>query len=95
MRNPARGTSHLDFARYSECQHQFLQLKSHLPANAVEGLALEVIRRLQVRVRDIGVDNQSDDQIEQLCHALLAADDRAGPQFIQDVRLEGASVETV
>lgn len=95
MRTRDRRESPLDLDSYQQSQNQFLRLKEHLPASSVESLALEIIRRLRTRADDVSIENPSDDQIEHLCHALLAPDDGAGAQYIHDARIGGATVETV
>jgi methanogenic corrinoid protein MtbC1 len=84
-----------DVRQYSKTQSEIRALKTQLPDKLVETLAQEVIRRMAGRNLHIPVTPPTEDDIEELCLALLSEDDDAGARFIQDLRSDGASVEAV
>lgn len=95
MRSADRQPDPLDLDLFVQSQSELRTLKSRLPSKDVEDLAREVIRRLADRHPVRHDDTPSADRIEQLAHALLSPDDRAGARFVADLREGGASVETV
>ena len=95
MQDQGQQETKLDFAFYAESQSRIRKLKSKLPADSVEALAREVIRRLTEHDDHISVEAPAEGQIELLCHALLAEDSKAGAAFINDVRSAGASIDAV
>ncbi|MEO0929483.1 MAG: cobalamin-dependent protein [Pseudomonadota bacterium] len=84
-----------NLAQYAQAQQRIRRFKSNLSRDCVEDLAREVIRRLAEQNFTLSVEIPSDDQIEHLCHALLANDDQAGAAFIHDMRSAGASIDAV
>lgn len=96
MDKMGHATLELDVDQYIQSKSQILRLKSHLPPEAVKSLAREVIRRLSDhRVEITAGTPPCDDQIELLCLALLSADDQAGIRFVEQVRVEGVSIDAV
>jgi methanogenic corrinoid protein MtbC1 len=85
----------LDLELYTKAQRQIREFKSQLPANSVEDLAREVIRRMVERDAAMALEAPSGNQIEALCHLLLSEDDEAGAAFINSVRTAGASIDEV
>ena len=84
-----------DNVRYVQAKTELLVLKSQLPEEDVHILAREVLRRLAGRQASEQVSAPADEDIEELCHALLEDDDAAGGAFIQGLRADGASVDAV
>ncbi|MBT8412627.1 MAG: B12-binding domain-containing protein [Octadecabacter sp.] len=84
-----------DPVRYVQTKSELLLLKSRLPEEEVQSFAREVIRRLADRQPNQNVAAPAEDDIEELCHALLDEDDAACGTFIQELRADGASVEAV
>jgi len=84
-----------DSGRYVQTKSELLRLKSRLPEEEVQSFAREVIRRLADRQPHQNVEAPAEDDIVELCHALLDEDDAACGNFIQDLRADGASVEAV
>jgi methanogenic corrinoid protein MtbC1 len=95
MGNRKQSATGLDERRYIKSQSELRTLKSRLPDRAVEQLAREVILRLADREQDLPVQSLHDEDIEELCHALLSKDDRAGAKYISDLRVDGAATEAV
>lgn len=95
MRDLGQLKSLLDVDLYARSQSQLRKFKSQLPADSVEDLAREVIRRLAERDDDFSMEAPSDDQIQRLCFALLSEDHLAGAAFITDVRSAGATIDAV
>ena len=95
MPNDGSSGNPLDVDIYVRSQTELRRLKSQLPEETVESLAREVIRRLTERDGKLSVQAPSDEKIAFLCHALLSDDDHAGADFIQQIEIDGASVEVV
>lgn len=87
--------SGLDIVTYVRSQTELRLLKSRLPEPSVENLAREVIRRLATQGTLASVRVPVEDEIAELCHALLSEDDHAGADMIQGLRSDGASIEAV
>jgi MerR family transcriptional regulator, light-induced transcriptional regulator len=69
--------------------------RSKLPEDSVVTLAKEVLLRLTSRRLTDNRTLPSDEQIDQLCHALMSPDDEEGLRFVAAVRASGASIEAV
>lgn len=91
------GQSQFHDGLYKQAISEIGTLKEKLPEDAFASLAREVIRRLSVR--SDGATNSvafpSDAKIDALARALLEPDADAGIAFVEKVRAQGASVETV
>lgn len=95
MRDEGQANGPVKADHYYKSHRQLQKLKSLLPADAVEDLAGEVIRRLSERHAAHPADLPSSDQIDHLCFALLAEDHEAGATFIADARTAGASIDAI
>lgn len=93
MRNQNGSGNGFDLGKYVESQTKLRQLKSRLPDQSVETLAREVIRRLADRRMESPTTPPAKEDIALLCLALLSEDDHAGAEFIQNLRVEGTSIE--
>lgn len=95
-RKPLR-VDQMDRQAYEEATRQFQMVQKVLPQDAVEKLAQEVVRRLKFRLprglHASGMPNE--EEIDQLCEALLSPDPVAGDRIILAARKEGASPEQV
>ena len=82
---------------YKKAISEIGTLRDKLPEEAFASLAREVIRRLSDHpaVHDASVAFPSDAKIDALSRALMQPDPDAGIAFIEKVRAQGASVETV
>lgn len=82
---------------YKKAISEIGTLRDKLPEEAFASLAREVIRRLSDHpvVNDSSVAFPSDAKIDALSKALMQRDPDAGIAFIEKVRAQGASVETV
>ena len=72
-------------------------LRRKLPEAAVASLAREVIRRLSDHqtIKSVQIDIPTESSIDDLAEALMTPDASAGITFVERVRAQGASVETV
>lgn len=72
-------------------------LREKLPEDAFAGLAREVIRRLAEHHVDapMSVAFPTDAKIDELAKALIASEPDAGLAFVDRIRAQGATVETV
>jgi methanogenic corrinoid protein MtbC1 len=95
MRKQDQIETTFDVRQYTKSQEELSTLRSQLPPASVESLAQEVIRRMAGRNFHIPVAPPTEEDIEELCLALLSEDDTAGARFIQGLRSDGASVEMV
>lgn len=84
-------------ALYQETVAEIGTLRTVLPEDALVSLAREVIRRLSDHpiVLSSSLSVPSDTKIDELSRALLLPNPLAGISFIDRVRAQGASVETV
>lgn len=82
---------------YEQSRHDLFALKSKLPEPSVAGLAREVLRRIEARgLRSkSAIDAPTTEDIDRLCYALISDDEQEGPDFIENLRTEGASLEVV
>lgn len=82
---------------YKKAISEIGTLRDKLPEEAFASLAREVIRRLSDHpsVRETSVAFPSDTKIDELSRALMLPNADAGIAFIDGVRAQGASVETV
>jgi methanogenic corrinoid protein MtbC1 len=87
------GGSSIDFERYFCARGRLQNPISKQPSFSVETSAREVIQRRQDQGENTSIDNPSRLQIELLCRALIAEDEQAAAQFIDNIRVAGASAE--
>jgi MerR family transcriptional regulator, light-induced transcriptional regulator len=82
---------------YKDSQNRIGHLRKKLPSELVAGLAQEVIRRLGSRDTDVtkAALTPRPKEIEQLCFALISADDTAAPELIIGLRAEGTSAKDI
>ncbi|MEM7530349.1 MAG: B12-binding domain-containing protein, partial [Pseudomonadota bacterium] len=82
---------------YDRSRIRILTLKRALPDEVVEPIAREVLRRVVAARPETAVPAAADREkrISELCQALIAEDDRAAFEFIEQRRVEGASLENV
>lgn len=95
MRSQEELENSFDVLQYTRSHTELRTLKSRLPAESVETLAREVIRRMAERGINLVVHTPEAEDIEILCHALLSDDDQAGAEFIKELRTDGASIEAL
>ncbi len=86
-----------DRKEYKRVSRQFRLAEQNLPEEAVSSLAREVVRRLAFRmpraVKKEDLPTKSD--VDLLCAALLARDDRAADRFILAARRDGVEIEAI
>jgi methanogenic corrinoid protein MtbC1 len=82
---------------YTKTINEIGTLRRKLPEAAVASLAREVIRRLSDHqvIGAIQVEIPTDRELEDLAEALMTPDAAAGLRFVDQIRAQGASVETV
>lgn len=87
----------MDAQAYENAARHFELVQEVLPPQAIEKLAQEVVRRLTSRLprEPDSLVLPSDDQIGELCAALLASGADAGDRIILKAYREGASAKTV
>lgn len=87
----------LELEIYDQSQSGLRQLAGQLPGQRLANFAREVLVNVAQRGADLpqSVDNPTPDQISELSHALIDADDHAGARFIQGVQADGASPDVV
>ncbi|MEM8537637.1 MAG: B12-binding domain-containing protein [Pseudomonadota bacterium] len=86
-----------DRSEYTRADRQFRLANQKLSASAVESLAREVVRRLAFRMpRSLPKDAlPALSEIDELCAALLSADDQAADAFILNARRDGIGIEVI
>jgi len=86
-----------DSFEYEKADQQFRLVNKKLPQQAVSELAREVVRRLAFRMPNSVSRNDmpTEDEIAELCDALLSPQDRAADDFILNVRRNSADIEVV
>jgi methanogenic corrinoid protein MtbC1 len=97
MSPPRSSARQIERAVYNETQASLRQLVETLPGESVANLAREVLSRVAQRDHELPANLQrpTEDQIEELAHALIDRDDHAGADFIQNVQAMGASPEAI
>jgi len=87
----------LDESAYQKADKQFKLAKRHLPSDAVQALAQEVVRRLAFRMPRTSRKEElpTQTEIEILCAALLSKDDAAGDRIILAARRDGVGLQTI
>lgn len=82
---------------YKKAMMEIGTLREKLPEDAFASLAREVIRRLSDHPAMIegSVAFPTDVKIDELTHALMEPDAQVGIEFVERVRNQGASVETL
>ena len=86
-----------DSFEYEKADQQIRLVNKKLPQQAVSELAREVVRRLAFRMPNSVSRNglPTEDEIAELCDALLSPQDRAADDFILNVRRNSADIEVV
>jgi len=86
-----------DSFEYKKADQQIRLVNKKLPQQAVSELAREVVRRLAFRMPNSVSRNDmpTEDEIAELCDALLSPQDRAADDFILNVRRNSADIEVV
>ena len=86
-----------DSFEYEKADQQIRLVNKKLPQQAVSELAREVVRRLAFRMPNSVSRNDlpTEDEIAELCDALLSPQDRAADDFILNVRRNSADIEVV
>lgn len=87
----------LEFEVYEKSQSNIKRLKESLPEDLVASLAREVIRRLasrEINVKHIP-HGPSLEELEDLCSALISADDKAAANLIGAARADGVAAEEI
>lgn len=86
-----------DSFEYKKADQQIRLVNKKLPQQAVSELAREVVRRLAFRIPNAALrsDLPTEDEISELCDALLSPQDRAADDFILTVRRNSADIEGV
>jgi len=86
-----------DSFEYKKADQQIRLVNKKLPQQAVSELAREVVRRLAFRMPNSVSRNDmpTEDEIAELCDALLSPRDRAADDFILNVRRNSADIEVV
>lgn len=97
MANAPLNEDAFDRAEYDRADQQFRLVRQKLPREAVESLALEVVRRLAFRMPKTVTKDElpSHEKIDIFCAALLSLDDDAADRTIVDARKEGVRVEVI
>ncbi len=97
MTNVDHGASLLHDELYQKAVKEIGTLREKLPEDAFAALAREVIRRLSDHdaAPQGSISFPSDETIDELARALMQPGLDAGNQFIERIRAQGASVETV
>ena len=86
-----------DSFEYKKANQQIRLVNKKLPQQAVSELAREVVRRLAFRMPNSASRNDlpTEDEIAELCDALLSPLDRAADDFILNVRRNSVDIEVV
>lgn len=86
-----------DSFEYKKANQQIRLVNKKLPQQAVSELAKEVVRRLAFRMPNSVSRNDlpTEDEIAELCDALLSPLDRAADDFILNVRRNSVDIEVV
>ncbi|MEQ6250776.1 cobalamin-dependent protein [Sulfitobacter sp. HNIBRBA3233] len=97
MKTEKDATSLFKDSLYHETVTQIGTLRAKLPEEVFANLAREVIRRLtdHPAVLSSSIAFPTDSKIDELARALLLPNPRAGIAFVERIRDQGASVETV
>lgn len=84
-------------ARYTQLQSDVLKLKSRLPPDAVGDIVGEVLARVTTKrhLTRNTVHQPGRRKVEALCYALISDDPQEGATFIQDVRDDGAALDSI
>lgn len=92
-----RTTKAINLDVYAQTQRNLSRLSRYFPQDFVLNLARDVLLDLTRRGQGIheSIVNPTEEQIRQLCEALVSEDENAGANFILAVRDDGASPETV
>lgn len=87
----------VDEEAYRDAEAHFQLVSEVLPANELEGLAKEVVKRLAFRMpQKLAQTIQPDPlEIEELCTALVSGAADAGDRMILAARADGVAVETI
>lgn len=87
----------LQFDPYRRSLTSIRRLKSRLPEALVADLAQEVIRRLADHDRQFAdvPHTPTEDELEELCHALISPDDEAAARIIAGMRAENVPVKAI
>lgn len=95
-RTPWKG-GRFDASAYEKADKQFKLVERHLPTDAVEALAREVVRRLAFRMPRHSRKEElpTPTEIEQLCAGLLSTDEAAGDRIILAARRDGVGLQTI
>lgn len=82
---------------FDKTHQEITTLKARLPEDAVVSLANEVIRRVLRRNKVLGLKDlePSQEQIEQLAHALISKDEGAGAELVLDAQASEKDIEVV
>ncbi|MCV3272673.1 cobalamin B12-binding domain-containing protein [Roseobacter sinensis] len=85
------------FGRYDQVQSDVLQLKARLPQEAVGDIVREVLTRVTAerRTNRDPVNQPSRRKVESLCYALISDDPGEGAAFVQEVKDDGAALESI
>lgn len=87
----------LDIDAYKLADDHYRTFSHRLPQKSVESVALEVVRRLAFRMpRTVGADHlPSEEEIVDLCDALLSDDEDSGDRIILAARRDGVPIDVI
>lgn len=97
MANEAVNIKMFDRSEYRKADKQFRLAGENLPREAVSDLAREVVRRLAFKMpRTVNKEDlPTQSEIDLLCSALMAPDDRAAEKFILAARRDGVDLDVI
>ncbi len=87
----------LDIDAYQRADKHYRTMSDHLPPELIQSVALEVVRRLAFRMpRSVGPDHlPTDEEIADLCTALLSQDETAGDHIILAAQRDGIPIKVI
>ncbi|PUB19102.1 cobalamin B12-binding domain-containing protein [Yoonia sediminilitoris] len=97
MTDVSLGMESFDRSEYDRADQHFKLVGEKLPPNSVEEMAREVVRRLAFRMPKTAISGSlpGEEDIDQLCHALLSDDEEAANRLMLSVRREGIDIELI